>query len=112
MRGDGDSPMGKGDDEENIRVLKDVVKGQRKIIEEVYGKKASEIPQLWAIFTEVQRYYDAGLTVPDDVTLLFFVTIIGDKSDVQDQQRKKNRKGGLGLYYHIDMNGGPLTIDG
>ena len=37
MRGDGDSPMGKGDDEENIRVLKDVVKGQRKIIEEVYG---------------------------------------------------------------------------
>lgn len=29
------------------------------------------MPQLWAIFTEVQRYYDAGFTVPDDVTLLF-----------------------------------------
>ena len=108
MRGDGDSPMGKGDDEENICVLKDVVKGQRKIIEEVYGKKASEIPQLWAIFTEVQRYYDAGLTVPDDVTLLFC-----DNNWRQIRRtgptKEKNRKGGLGLYYHIDMNGGPAN---
>lgn len=30
MRGDGDSPMGKGNDEENIGTLKDVIKGQRK----------------------------------------------------------------------------------
>ena len=38
MRGDGDSPMGKGNDEENIGTLKDVIKGQRKIISEVYGR--------------------------------------------------------------------------
>jgi len=71
MRGDGDVAMGKGDDEENMKVLRDVVEGQRQIIGEVYGKDPSEVPQLWAIFTEVQRYYDKGFTVPDDVLLLF-----------------------------------------
>ena len=108
MRGDGDVAMGKGDDEENMRVLRDVVAGQRQIIEEVYGKDPSEVPQLWAIFTEVQRYYDKGFTVPDDVLLLFcdnnwgYIRRCGPL-------KEKNRKGGMGLYYHIDMNGGPCN---
>ena len=38
-----------------MKTLKDVVNGQREIIERVYKKPASEVPQLWAIFTEVQR---------------------------------------------------------
>ncbi|MBR0047204.1 MAG: glycosyl hydrolase 115 family protein [Bacteroidaceae bacterium] len=105
MRGDGDVAMGKGDDEDNMKTLAEVVKGQRAIIKKVYGREDA-VPQLWAIFTEVQRYYDAGFTVPDDVTLLLcdnnwgYIRRIG-----RDFERK--RKGGLGLYYHIDMNGGP-----
>ena len=105
MRGDGDVAMGKGDDAENMKTLKNVIDGQRKIIKDIYGQ-ADAVPQLWAIFTEVQRYYDAGFTVPDDVTLLFcdnnwgYIRRMG-----RDFERK--RKGGLGLYYHIDMNGGP-----
>jgi hypothetical protein len=105
MRGDGDVAMGKGYDAENMKILKNVIKGQRKIINDIYGR-ADAVPQLWAIFTEVQRYYDAGFRVPDDVTLLFcdnnwgYIRRIG-----RDFERK--RKGGLGLYYHIDMNGGP-----
>lgn len=108
MRGDGDVAMGKGDDEENMRVLRDVVAGQRQIIKDVYGKDPSEVPQLWAIFTEVQRYYDKGFTVPDDVLLLFcdnnwgYIRRCGPL-------KEKNRKGGMGLYYHIDMNGGPCN---
>lgn len=105
MRGDGDVAMGKGDDEDNMKTLREVIKGQRQIIKKVYGREDA-VPQLWAIFTEVQRYYDAGFTVPDDVTLLLcdnnwgYIRRIG-----RDFERK--RKGGLGLYYHIDMNGGP-----
>lgn len=106
MRGDGDVAMGSGNDADNIKTLKDVIAAQRRIISKVHGKKASELPQLWAIFTEVQRYYDAGFTVPDDVTLLFcdnnwgYVRRMGS-------EREKGRKGGMGMYYHIDMNGGP-----
>jgi hypothetical protein len=105
MRGDGDVAMGKGDDADNMKTLGEVIKGQRQIIKDIYGREDG-VPQLWAIFTEVQRYYDAGFTVPDDVTLLFcdnnwgYIRRIG-----RDFERK--RKGGLGLYYHIDMNGGP-----
>ena len=105
MRGDGDVAMGKGDDNDNIKTLGQVIKGQRQIIKDIYGRPDA-VPQLWAIFTEVQRYYDAGFNVPDDVTLLFcdnnwgYVRRTGPESE-------RLRKGGMGLYYHIDMNGGP-----
>ena len=105
MRGDGDVAMGKGDDQENMKTLKNVIDGQRKIIKDIYGREDA-VPQLWAIFTEVQRYYDAGFTVPDDVTLLFCDNNWGYIRRKGTEAERK-RKGGLGLYYHIDMNGGP-----
>ena len=105
MRGDGDVAMGKGDDQENMRTLKKVIDDQRKIIKDIYGRPDA-VPQLWAIFTEVQRYYDAGFTVPDDVTLLFCDNNWGYIRRKGTEAEHK-RKGGLGLYYHIDMNGGP-----
>ena len=105
MRGDGDVAMGKGDDSENMKILEKVIQGQRKIIKDIYGRP-NAVPQLWAIFTEVQRYYDAGFRVPDDVTLLFCDNNWGYiRRKGRDFERK--RKGGIGLYYHIDMNGGP-----
>lgn len=106
MRGDGDVAMGTGNDADNMKTLKNVIDAQRRIISKVHRKKASDVPQLWAIFTEVQRYYDAGFTVPDDVTLLFcdnnwgYIRRMGG-------ERERNHKGGMGMYYHIDMNGGP-----
>ena len=105
MRGDGDVAMGKGDDQENMKTLRNVIDGQRKIIKDIYGR-ADAVPQLWAIFTEVQRYYDAGFTVPDDVTLLFCDNNWGYIRR-KGTEKERKRKGGLGLYYHIDMNGGP-----
>lgn len=106
MRGDGDVAMGEGRDADNMKTLKKVIEAQRGIIERVYRKKASEVPQLWAIFTEVQRYYDAGFTVPDDVTLLLCDNNWGYIRR-KGREHERKRKGGLGLYYHIDMNGGP-----
>lgn len=108
MRGDGDVAMGKGSDEENMETLYEVIKGQREIIRNVYGKDPAEVPQLWAIFTEVQRYYNKGFSVPDDVLLLFcdnnwgYIRRIGP-----EKEKAKKRK--MGLYYHIDMNGGPCN---
>ena len=106
MRGDGDVAMGNGKDEDNIKTLGKVIEAQRRIIKDCYGKPANTVPQLWAIFTEVQRYYDAGFTVPDDVTLLFCDNNWGYIRRKGTAEERK-RKGGLGLYYHIDMNGGP-----
>lgn len=106
MRGDGDAAMSENGDEASIKVLADVVAGQRQIIKDVCGKAPAEVPQLWAIFTEVQRYYDAGFTVPDDVLLLFCDNNWGYIRRT-GPAKEQGRKGGMGLYYHIDMNGGP-----
>lgn len=56
MRGDGDVAMGNGDDKDNMETLKRVINSQRQIIRNTYNKNPQEVPQLWAIFTEVQRY--------------------------------------------------------
>lgn len=67
MRGDGDRPMSEN---ANISLLQNIVKDQRKIISKVTGKKAADTPQVWALYKEVQEYYDKGMRVPDDITLL------------------------------------------
>jgi hypothetical protein len=58
---------------EAVQVLKNVVSEQRAILEQVYdAKDITDIPQMWCLYKEVQGYYeDYGLTVPDDVTLLW-----------------------------------------
>lgn len=106
MRGDGDVAMGTGNDADNMATLKKVIEAQRRIIKDVYGKDPKDVPQLWAIFTEVQRYYDAGFTVPDDVTLLLCDNNWGYIRR-KGREAERKRSGGIGLYYHIDMNGGP-----
>lgn len=103
MRGDGDEPMSR---ERNIDLLTQIVDDQRKIITEVTGKPADEIPQVWALYKEVQEYYDLGMRVPDDVTLLYCDDNWGNIRRVPGE-KEKLRKGGSGMYYHFDYVGGP-----
>lgn len=103
MRGDGDEPMS---EESNIALLERIVKDQRKILEEVTGKKAEEIPQVWALYKEVQDYYEKGMKVPDDVTLLLCDDNWGNIRKLPSLTEKP-RKGGYGIYYHFDYVGGP-----
>lgn len=103
MRGDGDEAMGEGT---NISLLENIVKDQRKIIAEVTGKKADKTPQVWALYKEVQDYYDKGMRVPDDVILLFCDDNWGNVKKLPDLS-KPFHKGGYGMYYHFDYVGGP-----
>lgn len=103
MRGDGDEPMSR---ETATTLLEKIVTDQRKIIEEVTGQPASNTPQLWALYKEVQDYYDKGMRVPDDVTLLLCDDNWGNIRRVPDISAPP-RKGGYGMYYHFDYVGGP-----
>lgn len=103
MRGDGDEPMTR---ETATALLERIVKDQRTIIEEVTGKPAAETPQLWALYKEVQDYYDKGMRVPDDVTLLLCDDNWGNIRRLPNPAEKP-RKGGYGIYYHFDYAGGP-----
>lgn len=103
MRGDGDMPMTQGTATE---LLEKIVTDQRTILSQVTGKPAAATPQLWALYKEVQDYYDKGMRVPDDVTLLLCDDNWGNirRLPKTDDQR---RKGGYGIYYHFDYVGGP-----
>jgi hypothetical protein len=102
MRGDGDEPMSEGT---ATKLLETIVADQRKIIGEVTGKPPEKTPQVWALYKEVQDYYDAGMRVPDDVTLLFADDNWGNIRRLPEPG--KTRAGGYGVYYHFDYVGGP-----
>ena len=103
MRGDGDEAMGNGTD---TKLLESIIQNQRRIIKEVTGKSADKTPQIWALYKEVQDYYDAGLRVPDDVTVLLCDDNWGNVRRLPTAEEQK-RKGGWGLYYHVDYVGAP-----
>ncbi len=103
MRGDGDKPMTEGT---AISLLETIVRDQRKIIEKVTHKPVSQTPQLWALYKEVQDYYDKGMRVPDDVTLLLCDDNWGNIRRLP-KLTDKPRSGGYGIYYHFDYVGDP-----
>ena len=103
MRGDGDEAMSDGTD---TKLMERIVDNQRRIIKEVTGRPANQTPQVWALYKEVQDYYDAGFRVPDDVTILVSDDNSGDIRRVPNAVERK-RKGGWGIYYHVDYVGAP-----
>ena len=116
MRGDGDTAMGakEGHDDEYvpddaaiIRLLEKIVDNQRRIIRRVTGRPAAERQQVWALYKEVQRYYDKGMKVPDDAIILLSDDNWGDIRRLPSQEELKSHKGGFGMYYHVDYVGAP-----
>jgi beta-xylosidase len=102
MRGDGDEPMSAN---ANVALLERIVRDQREILAQVTGRDPASIPQVWALYKEVQEYYDRGMRVPDDVTLLLCDDNWGNLRKLPDPA--KSRAGGYGIYYHFDYVGGP-----
>ncbi|KAH7377407.1 hypothetical protein BKA66DRAFT_443435 [Pyrenochaeta sp. MPI-SDFR-AT-0127] len=84
-------------------VLEAVVNAQQDILSKIHGN-ASEVPQMWCLYKEVQDYFEAGMEVPDWVTLLW------TEDNFQNIRRlpvgdEKKRSGGAGVYYHFDYVG-------
>jgi hypothetical protein len=109
MRGDGDEGMATtGSIESDIKLLERIIADQRQILAEEMNTDPAEVPQLWALFTEVQKLYEQGMRVPDDVTLLWTDDNTGNLRRLPTAEERK-RRGGAGIYYHIDMHGGPFA---
>lgn len=109
MRGDGDEAMASnGSLKSDMDLLRRIMADQRRIIGEEMHTDPAKVPQLWALFTEVQEYYDHGLRPPDDVTLLWTDDNTGNLRRLPTPEERK-RRGGAGIYYHLDMHGGPFS---
>jgi hypothetical protein len=108
LRGADDTEMGPGGPQANIDKLEKIVNVQRKILSEEINPDVTKIPQLWCLYKEVLDYYNAGMRVPDDVTLLWAEDNWGNVRRVPTAG-ERTRKGGAGIYYHFDYHGGPRS---
>jgi hypothetical protein len=105
MRGDGDEPMSR---DANVSLLEHVVSDQRSIIARQINPDVTKVPQMWALYKEVQDYYEKGMRVPDDVMLLWCDDNWGNIRRLPTAEERK-RSGGAGVYYHFDYVGGPRS---
>lgn len=105
MRGDGDEPMSEN---ANVSLLERIVKDQRELIRTEVGQAPEKVPQLWALYKEVQEYYEKGMRVPDDMLLLWCDDNFGNIRRLPTEEERK-RSGGAGVYYHFDYVGVPRS---
>lgn len=82
-----------------VALLGRVIADQRDLLASTLGVAPSEAPQLFIPYKEVLPLYDAGLEVPDDVTMVWANDNFGHVRRLPDA-RERRRTGGHGLYYH------------
>jgi hypothetical protein len=108
LRGANDTPMAPGGVEANRALLEKIVAVQRNILTDVMNPDPAKVPQLWCLYKEAQDFYDAGMRVPDDVTLLWADDNWGNVRRLPTPDERQ-RAGGAGVYYHFDYHGGPRS---
>lgn len=108
MRGKHDSPMitQKTSMAEQVQLIEDVISTQRTLIEEGFGRPAATVPQVFVPYKEVLTYYQNGLEVPDDITLMWTDDNYGYLRQLSNPQEQQ-RLGGAGIYYHTSYWGRP-----
>lgn len=107
MRGLHDEAM-KGSEDPSVRArtLEQVFEVQREILERHKGIPADQVRQIFVPYKETLDIYDAGLEVPEDITLVWTDDNYGYMKRVSNEDERQ-RSGGNGLYYHLSYLGTP-----
>ena len=109
LRGANDSEM-KGTMKDNIAMVEGIIKVQQDILVDEMKKPLEEIPQAWCLYKEINDYYNEGMKVPDNITLLWADDNWGYVRRLPNEEERQ-RKGGAGVYYHFDYHGGPRSYE-
>ncbi len=120
MRGENDSKM-LGEDSlisDNVRLLKEIIIKQREMIHEHLETDGKKVPQLFAVYKEVEDYYFGGGSEEglrgfkelEDVTLLLCEDNWGNMRALPEAF-ERNHKGGFGMYFHLDYHGDPVSYE-
>lgn len=91
---------------ERINLVEEVLKDQRGLIKQYASKEWGKVAQCFVPYKEVLPIYDAGLKVPDDVTLIWVDDNFGYIRRLSSPQERE-RSGGSGLYWHLSYYGRP-----
>jgi len=109
LRGANDSEMS-GDMKSNISMVENIVNQQQKIISEEINPDLNKVPQSWCLYKEIMDYYNEGMRVPENITLLWSDDNWGNIRRLPTPEERK-RSGGSGVYYHFDYHGGPRSYE-
>lgn len=91
---------------EKVVVMNDIIADQRRILAEEVGQDAE--PQIFIPYKEVLDLYNAGVQVPDDVTLIWPDDNHGNMRQLPNDAERR-REGGNGIYYHLSYWGRPKS---
>ncbi|MBE6291443.1 MAG: hypothetical protein E7091_03380 [Bacteroidales bacterium] len=107
MRGVHDGRMnGAKTIDEQREVLTQVLADQRCMLGKLVDSTLTHIPQVFIPYKEVLDVYNSGLSVPEDVTLMWCDDNYGYIRHLPDSAERQ-RSGGNGLYYHVSYWGRP-----
>lgn len=118
MRGENDTAIMKnGSLEDNIALLRKVLKTQNQLIRETVNKDLTKVPRQIVLFTEVEEFFYGNETVSglmDDSELEGVTLILSDNNHgftrTLPSESMRGHNGGYGMYYHMDMHGGAYSF--
>lgn len=120
MRGEADTAiMGKNATlADNIELLRDVLKTQRRLIKENVNEDLTKVPRMIALYKEVEEFFYGnkdtkglmGSEELEDVILMLCDDNFGNLRTLPTKEMRKH-KGGYGMYYHFDYHGWPISFE-
>ena len=109
MRGIHDSGMvGPVSTDEKVQLMEEIFSDQRALLRRHVARDVEHVPQLFVPYKEVLPLYEAGLKVPEDVTIVWPDDNYGYIRRFPDVVERR-RSGGGGVYYHLSYLGAPLA---
>jgi hypothetical protein len=107
IRGIHDRSMeGPPDIQTRIRTVTEVIKDQQTLLDQNVTKQWGAVTQSFVPYKEVLALYDAGLKVPENVTLVWVDDNFGYLRRLSAPEERM-RPGGAGVYWHLSYYGGP-----
>ena len=117
MRGEADSAL-EGGLQYNIDLLKNIILTQKG---QLAAEGLADTAKMLVVYKEVEKYWNGdatseglkdwkladGTSPLDDVVIMLCEDNYGNVRSLPVTEKLKNRKGGWGMYYHFDYNGGP-----
>lgn len=120
MRGENDSKLMPEDAtlKDNIEVIKKAIRTQRRLLGEHYDPDLKKVPQMLAIYKEVEDYYFGdetceGLKDWDELRDVIFLLSDDNYGNLRalPTEEDRNHPGGFGMYYHFDYHGAPISYE-
>lgn len=91
----------------NASQLQTIIQVEQQLLEQgLNTTNLNNVPQMWCIYKEVGGYYEQGLQVPDDITILWADDNWGNPERLPIGN-ETTRLAGSGIYYHFDYVGAP-----